>query len=97
MLTEREQATREAITDLMCNEQINWAQTAARLNMTASDLKQATAYSEKKMQEFTNDGILTFDENTIVMREKGSPFIRNVAASLDVLLRESNKLFSTPI
>ena len=97
LLTEREQATREAITDLMCNEQINWAQTAARLNMTASDLKQATAYSEKKMQEFTNDGILTFDENTIVMREKGSPFIRNVAASLDVLLRESNKLFSTPI
>lgn len=96
-LSDREQATREVITDLMCNEQIDWRQTASRLKTTVSELKSSTAYSEKKMQEFANDGIIVFDENAIAMREKGSPFIRNVAASLDVLLRESNKLFSTPV
>jgi len=96
-LNNDEQITREVITDLMCNDQIEWQQIAARLNLTIAEVKAATAYSEQKMQEFAADGIIDFDENHLVMKEKGSPFLRNVAASLDKLLIHSNKLFSKPI
>jgi oxygen-independent coproporphyrinogen-3 oxidase len=96
-LSEREQITREVITDLMCNEQINWRQIAARTKRSVSEVKQATAFSEQKMREFAEDGIIGFDDDGIALLEKGSPFIRNVAASLDVLLQGTDKLFSTPI
>jgi len=96
-LTEREQIVREVITDLMCNERINWRQIASRMNISVADVKQATAFSEQKMQGFADDGIIRLDEEGLVMLEKGSPFIRNVAASLDVLLQGANKLFSTPV
>lgn len=96
-LSEREQVTREVITDLMCNERINWHQIGRRLSIEPSDVKRATAFSESKMQEFADDRIIRIDDEGIVMAEKGSPFIRNVAASLDVLLQGAGKLFSTPV
>ena len=96
-LNEEEQITREVITDLMCNEQIDWQQIASRLQRSAGEIKASTSYSEAKMKSFEEDGIIHFDEEKIVMREKGSPFIRNVAASLDKLLTNTDKTFSKPI
>ncbi len=96
-LSAKEQVTREVITGLMCNEQIAWDQIASRLMITEEEVKQATAYSAGKMKEFEDDGIIVFDEHRIRMAQKGSPFIRNVAASLDVLLSGSDKIFSTPV
>jgi len=96
-LNEEEQITREVITDLMCNEQIDWQQIATRLHQSAGEIKAATAYSEATMKRFEEDGIILFDQQKIVMREKGSPFIRNVAASLDRLLINTDKTFSKPI
>ncbi|MBK5195475.1 MAG: oxygen-independent coproporphyrinogen III oxidase [Proteiniphilum sp.] len=96
-LKEEEQITREVITDLMCNEQIDWQQIASRLQRSVDEIKSATAYSSEKMKAFEEDGIILFDELKIVMREKGSPFIRNVAASLDKLLIHTDKTFSKPI
>jgi oxygen-independent coproporphyrinogen-3 oxidase len=81
----------------MCNDRIEWQQIASRLNLSVAEVKVATAYSEQKMQEFAKDGIVDFDDNYLVMKEKGSPFLRNVAASLDKLLINTNKLFSKPI
>jgi oxygen-independent coproporphyrinogen-3 oxidase len=81
----------------MCNDRIEWQQIASRLNLSVAEVKAATAYSEQKMQEFAKDGIVDFDDNYLVMKEKGSPFLRNVAASLDKLLINTNKLFSKPI
>ena len=96
-LNDGEQITREVITELMCNEQIDWQRIALRLQRTVAEVKAATVYSESNMQEFSDDGIIAFDDNKIVMREKGSPFIRNVAASLDKLLIDTDKTFSKPI
>lgn len=96
-LKEEEQITREIITNLMCNERIDWLQIASRLQRSVFEIKAATAYSDSKMREFSDDEIIAFDENRIVMRKKGSPFIRNVAASLDKLLINTDKTFSKPI
>lgn len=97
ILSTDEQITREVITELMCNEQIDWTQIANRLHLSPQQVKTATGYSDTQLRAFSADGIIYFDENSIVMREKGSPFIRNVAASLDKLLINTDKTFSKPI
>lgn len=97
VLNKDEQITREVITDLMCNEQIDWQQIATRLTLSISEVKAATAYSDQKMKVLAEDGIIVFNDNKIEMCQKGSPFIRNVAASLDKLLLNTNKTFSKPI
>ena len=97
ILSTDEQITREVITEMMCNEQIDWIEIAKRLHLSPQNVKAATAYSDTQLQAFAADGIIYFDENSIVMREKGSPFIRNVAASLDKLLINTDKTFSKPI
>jgi len=96
-LNEEEQITREVITELMCNEQIIWQQIASRRQRSVDEIKSATAYSEATMKALEEDGIIHYDDAQIVMREKGSPFIRNVAASLDKLLMHTAKTFSKPI
>ncbi|MDD2513088.1 MAG: oxygen-independent coproporphyrinogen III oxidase [Proteiniphilum sp.] len=96
-LNDEEQITREVITDLMCNEAICWQQIASRLRRSVGEVQSATAYSEEKMKSFEEDGIILWEDEQIVMREKGSPFIRNVAASLDKLLTHTDKTFSKPI
>ena len=96
-LNREEQVTREVITTLMCNEEIRWQDLAERLHLTSEEVKAMTAYSEEKMQQFADDGLILFDSEQIVMREKGSPYVRNVAASLDKLLIHTDKMFSKPI
>jgi oxygen-independent coproporphyrinogen-3 oxidase len=44
-----------------------------------------------------NDGILDFDDNVIRITAEGSPFVRNVAAALDPLMKNTTKSFSKPI
>lgn len=97
VLSEEEQITREVISELMCNEKLDWPALASRLQLTVEEVKSFTNYSEDKMQEFAADGIIHFDANNIVMQQKGSPFVRNVAASMDRLLVNSDKTFSKPI
>ncbi len=96
-LNAEEQITRAAIIELMCNEQLDWTALSERLHTPVSEIKVATAYSEKKIQQFADDGLLTFEENKLIMSEKGSPFVRNVAASLDKLMKHNDKKFSKPI
>lgn len=96
-LNRKEQVTREVITTLMCNGEIHWKELAERLRIPREELQTMTAFSEEKMRSFADDGLIFFDQDQIVMREKGSPYVRNVAASLDPLLLNSNKTFSKPI
>ncbi|KUL09825.1 MAG: Coproporphyrinogen dehydrogenase, partial [Proteiniphilum sp. 51_7] len=96
-LNREEQVTREVITTLMCNGEIHWQELAEQLHLTREEVQAMTAYSEEKMRRFADDGLILFDSEQIVMREKGSPYVRNVAASLDKLLIHTNKTFSKPI
>ncbi len=97
ILNEEEQITREVITTLMCNEQIVWQEIANHFDKTVKEIKQATAYNKDKLQEMADDGIIIFDEDKIEMKIKGSPFVRNIAASLDKKLLHSKLKFSKPI
>ena len=96
-LDEKQQFVREVIETLMCNYYIDWREIAAHLAVSVEELKSATAYDTAVLAEMQEDGILEFDDNTIRMTADGSPFVRNVAAALDPLMKNTTKSFSKPI
>ena len=96
-LNKDEQITREVIEMLMCNYTIHWEELAQRLSLSVEAIKQATAYDEQRLQEFAQDGLITWDANHICMTSEGKLFVRNVAASLDKLMLKTDKSFSKPV
>jgi len=96
-LNKDEQITREVIEMLMCNYTIRWKELAQRLSLSVEAIKQATAYDEQRLQEFAQDGLITWDADHICMTSEGKLFVRNVAASLDKLMLKTDKSFSKPV
>lgn len=96
-LDREEQITREAIEMLMCNYSLDWHELAARLSLSVEEVKAATAYDEKRLDDFMADGLIEYDDRQIRMTADGALFVRNVAASLDKLMLHSDKSFSKPV
>lgn len=96
-LNRDEQITREVIETLMCNYSLDWKELAARLSLSVTEVKSATAYDENRLREFAADGLIEFDSDHIRITSEGSLFVRNVAASLDKLMLHSDKTFSKPV
>ena len=96
-LNKDEQITREVIEMLMCNDVIRWKELANRLSLTVDEIKRATAYNEQRLQEFAQDGLIAWDADRIRMTLEGKLFVRNVAASLDKLMLQTDKSFSKPV
>ena len=76
---------------------IHWEEIAQRMNTDRATLQAATAFDQQKLEQFAADGLITYSDEKIQMTESGSPFVRNVAASLDKLMLNSAKTFSKPI
>lgn len=83
-LNTEEQVTRDRIEELMCNYRI-----------TLPD--DVLAQYDGQLSEMQADGIVTVNGNTIAMTPDGTPFVRNVAAMLDPLMKNTTKSFSKPI
>lgn len=96
-LSQEEQIARAVIETLMCNYSLDWQQMADLLQLPVQKIKAATAYDEKRLQAFAEDGIIEFDKGGIRMTSEGQLFVRNVAASLDKLMLHSNQSFSKPV
>lgn len=94
-LNREEQITREVITSLMCNYEIHWTDLATHLNSNVEDIKTALNYSDSTLKAFAQDGIIEYDNNHIRILPGATPFVRNVAASLDKLMLNTDKRFST--
>jgi oxygen-independent coproporphyrinogen-3 oxidase len=96
-LNHQQQKTRDVIKSLMCNYYVDWRDIANKWNVDIDEIKSATAYNSEILADMKNDGILDFDDNTIRITADGSPFVRNVAAALDPLMKNTTKSFSKPI
>ncbi len=96
-LTPEQIVVREVITELMCNEQIIWADLGMILGMTSDEVKSHTTYNVELLQQFANDGIITLSEEKIQITGDGQLFIRNVAASFDPLTKAGQTNFSKPV
>lgn len=96
-LNRQEQITREVIESLMCNYFIDWNQLSEQLSLPAGEVKSATAYDERRLDIFARDGLIEFATDYLAMTSTGSPFVRNVAASLDPLMLNTALSFSKPV
>ena len=96
-LNKEEQISREVITTLMCNYAIHWETLAKTLSCSANEIKSALCYNEMILESFAKDGIISFDSHHIQLLPEATPFVRNVAASLDKLMKKSDKKFSKSI
>jgi oxygen-independent coproporphyrinogen-3 oxidase len=96
-LTPQQVVVREVITELMCNEQIVWSHLGEILGMTSAEVKKQTTYNAGLLQQFADDGLITFSEEKIQITPDGQLFIRNVAASFDPLTQAGQTNFSKPV
>ena len=96
-LTEWQRITREVIECIMCNNSINWRDMATRLQYSVETIKQAIHYDEQQLTTLQDDGLIVFDDESLHVLPEGMPFVRNVAAAFDPMMRDNHKQFSTPV
>ena len=89
--------TREVIECIMCNNAINWHDMAQRLHASVDEIKQAIHYNEAELQALQADGLIAFDADSVEITPDGLPFVRNVAAAFDPMMRHNHRLFSKPV
>ena len=96
LLSPREQIVREVIETLMCNYRLRWSEVAERLGTTTEETMQAVVYDRDKLHQMASDGLINLTPEGIEL-PIGSPYVRNVAASLDPLMQQTDKRFSKPV
>lgn len=88
---------REVIECMMCNHTIHWEEMAELLRCSVADIQQAIVYDEKQLSTMQEDGLLVFDAHSVRCTPEGMPFVRNIAAAFDPMMRNNEKLFSKPV
>lgn len=96
-LTENENIISNFISHLMCNKTIEWSKLETLLGYTAEQIKELIIYNESQLLQFEKDGIIAINNQQINILENGLPFIRNVVASFDPLLQNTDKTFSKAV
>lgn len=97
ILNEQEQIAREVISNLMCSYNINWGNIATLFGVSVDEVKGAMNYDDRALQVFAADGIIHYDSDHISMPPHAKALVRNVAASLDKLMLNTDKHFSKTI
>lgn len=97
-LNAEEKVIKEIIEEVMCNGYLNWSVLGDKLGYSANEIKAIVGYDPANMKEFVADGLL-FDEGHEILEVTpvGKFFVRNIAASLDPLLKNTDKKFSKSV
>ncbi len=85
------------ITHFMCNKGIDWEKFCTDFEIDYSDLKLALNSNELELNAFQKEGLINMDGKSIEITENGLPFIRNIVASFDPALKQTNKSFSKAV
>ncbi|MBU1368659.1 MAG: oxygen-independent coproporphyrinogen III oxidase [Bacteroidetes bacterium] len=96
-LSKQEMIVREAITDLMCNKVLDLESLAMRRNISLDTLKNSIHLDKNALAEFEADNLLKMNANRLEITDAGQLFIRNIAASLDPLQVNPDRLYSKTI
>lgn len=92
ILTDEDLIIRKHILNLMCQFSTSWENDTMKFNEIDEVLEH--------LQEMKEDGLLTIEENSIKVTEKGKPFVRNICMAFDLrLIRKApqTQLFSMTI
>ncbi|GGD84461.1 oxygen-independent coproporphyrinogen III oxidase [Planktosalinus lacus] len=92
LLTQKDQIIRKHILNLMCNLKTEWTSTDEEM-INFSEIKE-------NLKEIEKDGLISIHSNSIIVLEKGRPFVRNVCMAFDILLQQKQpetRLFSMTV
>jgi len=97
VLKPEEQITREVITEVMCNGEMNFSEVGKRFNKTAEEIKEVVQFAPEKLQEFIDDGLVKIEGDTVHVLREGFFIVRNIAMAFDPLLKTSEAMYSKTI
>ncbi|WP_340075637.1 oxygen-independent coproporphyrinogen III oxidase [Leptobacterium sp. I13] len=92
LLSEEDQIIRQHILNLMCRFKTSWENGDLLFNEVPEVLM--------KLQEMKKDGLVELTKNSIIITEKGKPFVRNVCMAFDLRLQRKQpdtQLFSMTV
>ncbi len=93
-LDKEEKITREVINELMCNLYLNWDQIGNRFGIKANEIQNALNFSFDSLSPFIKEGLLELNNENINITDQGKFFIRNIAATFDPKMKNTDKNFS---
>ena len=93
-LTNTQKIIRHVINEVMCNFYVSWKEVAQLFKTSETDIKKLIEYDEKSLNNFVHDGLIRFNANEIIITDLGKYFIRNIAASLDPIIKNASQKFS---
>ena len=97
VLSGAQKLAKGVITDLMCNMQVSFPQTASSCGTDEDTLRHAVRIDPGMLHDLEDDGLITFKDDEIRVTETGSFFIRNIAAALDPEYTGTAGTYSKPV
>ena len=97
VLKQEEQITREVITEIMCNGEMDFENVGKRFNKTADQVKGVVQFSPEKLEEFMEDQLVAVDGNKVQVFREGFFIVRNIAMAFDPLLKTTEGMYSKTI
>ena len=97
LLSPQQKIVRAVIEQLMCNYHIEWDIIARELNISKEALMSSINFQKDILDEMQNDGLITLSDASLTVLTSALPFVRNVAATLDPMMLNTDKQFSKPL
>jgi oxygen-independent coproporphyrinogen III oxidase len=96
-LTFEDQVRRSVINEIMCNGYLQFENMALQWNLSTEMLKEIIQFDEVKLHPYINDGLLTFDGESVRLNDSGFLAVRNIAMEFDPLLQQGKGQYSKTI
>lgn len=96
-LNQNEQIVRQVINELMCNYYADLRQIAADFAVELNDVYAATEFDMSKVQGFIDDGLLTIENDALIVHGQGRFVIRNIAMAFDPALKQGKGQYSKTV
>lgn len=96
-LSQQDRVCRDIINEIMCNGQLNYQKIADQHNIHIEAIQAISKYSEDRLSELANDGLIVINEKGFEVTETGKLFSRNIAMLFDPELIISEQKFSKTV
>ncbi len=94
VITPEQRLVGAAIEQIMCNYGIDWQLLAKQTSCSINSIKEACGITPSLFTDFEQDGLLICNHDSINATKTGELFIRNIAARMDPLMKNSDKRYS---
>ncbi len=85
VMTATDKLCRAVIQEIMCNHFVDLEKTAARFNLTYSELQEKLSFNPDSLQSFIEDNLVKWENHKLTIFPEGKMFLRNVAMLFDPL------------